>query len=80
MPTPKRKPAGEMPKPTTMDFPEALRQVIKGKKITKLEWGNPKFFVYLWNSHLSLQKEDGENYDLIVSDGDLMGLDWVVLE
>ena len=72
------------PKPTTievkkMDFPEAIRQVIKGKSVTKLEWQNHEFYVNLEDGYLKLHKPDGKSYNLIVSDGDLMGEDWLLI-
>jgi len=65
----------------TMDFPEALYTVIVGGKITKLEWGNKEIYLVLNGGFLMLRKQDGTQHRLLVSDGDLLGMDWVeVLE
>ena len=62
-----------------LTFPQALNQVIDGKKITKSEWNNSDFFILLREGKLELHKPDGKFYDLIISEGDLIGIDWVVL-
>lgn len=62
-----------------MDFPMALRQVMIGKKITKLEWGNPKIYVRMKDGFLTIRKEDGRFHSLLISDGDIFGEDWVVV-
>ena len=63
----------------TMDFPEALYSVIAGGKITKLEWGNPEIYLVMNGGFLMLRKADGSLHRLIISDGDLLGLDWVAV-
>lgn len=63
-----------------MEFCEALRYVITGNKITKLEWENEEYYGLMSNGQLTLHKPDGKLYQWIVSDGDIAGEDWVVLE
>lgn len=80
MPTP-RKPATS-PESTSVsfDFPEAMRQVILGKEITKLEWGNPQIRCTLKDGHLKIFLLSNNRWnDWIISDGDLMGMDWMVI-
>jgi len=55
-----------------------MKYVIEGKKVTKLEWNDPEIVVYL-DGRLRLKDKDGI-HDLIVSDGDMLGLDWVIAE
>jgi len=62
-----------------MDFPDALREVIAGKKITKLEWCNKEVIVSLENEVLVIRKDDGKLYQLIISEGDAKGEDWIVV-
>lgn len=66
----------------SMDFPVAISEMTAGKKVTKLEWNNIKYYGYLSpiTNHLTLHKDDGKDYDWIVNDGDMNGDDWVVLE
>ena len=62
-----------------MTFPEAMKEVIDGKKVHKLEWENKEFYGFLNAEFLSLHKPDGKNYQWIVNDGDMMGTDWIVI-
>lgn len=62
---------------TGFDFPEAMRQVIDGKKVARLDWGNIDY-CFLYNGWLSICRE-GKFHTWLVNDGDLMGQDWVVL-
>lgn len=71
-----------MPSPVMvkeMDFPNALREVIDGRKVTRLGWGNKDVYVFLRDGFLSIRKADGTFSRLLVSDGDLLGLDWVIV-
>lgn len=61
-----------------LDFPTALRAVIAGKRITKLEWNDKMIYGYLKNAFLTLHK-DGKDFTWSVSEGDLIGLDWIIL-
>lgn len=72
-------PPKEQINPTTMDFPSALKEIIKGGKIHKLEWGDKGHYGFLNGGILSLHKPDGKNYHWIISDGDLMGEDWIII-
>jgi len=62
-----------------LDFPSAMRKVIEGKMVTKEEWGNKDIYGVLKDGLLMLHKDDGKFYKWLVSDGDLLGLDWVVV-
>jgi len=73
MPTPK------VSKKKEMDFPDALREVIKGNKVTKLEWENTNFYLILQEGYLRIHKDDDKFYNLIVTDGDLLGKDWILV-
>jgi hypothetical protein len=69
-----------IPEPLKIDFFDAMRMVSKGIRVTKLEWGDPEIYVMLHDSHLSLHKADGRFFDLIVSAGDMLGTDWIVIQ
>jgi|GEM_PF-2321114 len=60
-------------------FIDALKFIIEGKKITKLEWGNSNVYGVLREGILMLHKDDDKSYQWILSEGDLLGDDWVVL-
>lgn len=63
-----------------MNFTQAIAKVIEGAAITKLEWNNKNIYGTLKDGFLMLYKEDGKSYQWILSDGDLLGEDYVVLE
>jgi len=62
-----------------MDFFDALRAVMQGACITKLEWNNPQIYGVLDISKelLMIHKDDGKFYTWTISSGDLYGEDWV---
>jgi len=68
-------------KPETFDFPEAMRRVIEGKKITKLEWKNSGDYCLLKDTFLEIYTtKDSKFHAWTVSEGDLMGEDWILVE
>ena len=66
----------ESVKETTMDFPDAMREVIKGNKVTRLSWGN-KDYGHLKNGWLSIYTK-GNHHTWLVNDGDMEANDWVI--
>jgi hypothetical protein len=62
-----------------MTFPEAIKQVIEGKVITKLEWGDENIYGALLAGRLKIHKDDNKFYDWILNDGDLTGTDFIVI-
>ena len=64
-----------------VDFYTALKGAINGKKITKLEWDNVKFYAYFNTDteYLTLHKDDDKDYDFILRSFDVAGDDWIVL-
>ena len=63
----------------TMTFPDAMTEVIKGKHVTKLEWDDKETYLYLQDT-LRIHFSDGKkDTSLIVSDGDMIGMDWIVI-
>ena len=63
-----------------LTFPQALNLVIDEKKITKKEWDNKNIYVLLKDNFLMIHKDDGKFYQLIINDGDLLGIDWMEVE
>lgn len=55
-----------------------MQAVIAGERVTKAEWANADVYLFL-DGRLKIHKADGTEADLIVSDGDMRGSDWVVL-
>lgn len=73
-----------------MDFPTAMKQVIKGQRVTRLEWENPDIWLmmFYWGQinpkvqagkYLSIHHADGAVSPLYIGDGDLLADDWIVV-
>ena len=60
-------------------FYEAVKQIVKGKKIARTSWKDKEIYGILKDSVLKLHKDDEKFYDWIISDGDLEGEDWVII-
>ena len=61
----------------TMDFPDAIREIIKGKKVTRIEWGNTDYG-FLKDEWLSIFR-NGRFHTWLVSEGDMSSQDWIVV-
>ncbi len=66
--------------PNFFGFAAAVAKFVAGKKVTKQEWGNPLFYGVLRDGKLELHKPDGKFYDWVLSEGDLTGDDFTVIE
>ena len=65
-----------------MDFPEAVKKIMEGYKVTRLEWEDERTYGILSNTKLSIHlSNESANvfHEWIVSDGDLFGTDWKVV-
>jgi hypothetical protein len=63
-----------------MSFYEALKYVVGGRKITRLEWKDNQTYGFLKNSELCIKNSKNPIHNRwVISEGDLMGEDWVVL-
>ena len=64
----------------TMTFPEAMEKVIKGNRVSRLEWNTTEVYLYLNRpGNLMLHSADGTVSVLMVKDGDMLGKDWFVI-
>ncbi len=66
--------------PITMNFYEALQEVTKNKKIHKLEWEDLQYYGLLKDNVLTLHKPDDKFYQWVINDGDMNGIDWIIIE
>ena len=66
-------------KPSEMNFTSAIKELLSGKKIHKLEWKDKAYYAVLENAILKLHKPDGKLHDFILSEGDLVGEDYITL-
>ena len=67
-----------------MTFPQAVQEIIDGKRVSKREWADPESYGFTNDNGagtvvLSLHKEDG-NHQWVLSWGDLTGTDYFVVE
>lgn len=62
-----------------MNIHDAIREMLHGKKVTRVEWGDRECYGFMNQEVLSLHKSDGKNYQWIISEGDLLGKDWIVV-
>lgn len=78
----KQSPAPTIGKPDEkrMNFGEAMEQVVQGKKIHKLEWEDRDYYGYLKEGRLTIRSTGNAEHDWIVSEGDLLGEDYIVIE
>jgi len=65
-------------KPMTMDFPDAIREIMNGKKLARVEWGNNDYG-FLKGEWLSIFTK-GKFFTWNVSLGDMEGQDWIIVE
>lgn len=68
-------------KTETFDFPQAIRHIASGYKVTKLEWDNQEYYLQMVNEHLMIHKPDTKQFhDLIVSYADMIGTDYILID
>ncbi len=71
-------PKKDSTKPITMDFPAAMRELINGKNITRLEWNNGDYCLMQDQWLRIFTTKDNKFHDWLVSEGDMVTSDWVV--
>ena len=62
------------------DLFEALKAISQGKRITKKEWADNNIYCILTDGEVRIMLTDGILHPWIISDGDLAGLDWIILD
>lgn len=64
--------------PKQLDFGQAMAAVTLGKKITKVSWNSLEEYGLLQDGHLRLHKDD-KFHNWIVTEGDLTGIDYIII-
>lgn len=65
--------------PRTMDFLDAFKELINGKKIRRVSWSDPRDYGLLRNGWVSILR--GDKFHIWnINDGDLEGRDWTIVE
>lgn len=72
-------PSPKQIKKVELSFFDALRLVLNGQKIARLEWEDANYFVALQDGHLKVHSDDNLYHDLILRDIDMNAVDWVVV-
>lgn len=60
-----------------MSFIDALKIILLGKKVHKIEWDDREFYLQINEGRLRLHKPDGKWYDFITSETDMLGEDYI---
>lgn len=61
-----------------MDFPDAMKEIMLGHTISRHSWESNEEYCLMRNGILSIHTK-GQFHSWLVSDGDMNGMDWVVL-
>lgn len=64
---------------TTMSFPDAIQKVIDGFRVARLSWNDTTTYVLLHEGFLKIRKKDGTYPSLLVSEADMLAVDWVTV-
>ena len=62
-----------------LNFASAIAEILNSNKITKLEWDDQQYYAILHEGLLKLHKPDGQLYSWTLSEGDLMGEDYKII-
>ena len=76
-PVPNRPVVANKP-PVELSFPDAVREILNGRTVTRLSWGSNEEYGFFHDDYLSIHTK-GETHRWLVNSGDLNGIDWVVL-
>ncbi len=61
-----------------LTFPEAIKEIMKGRKVTRVEWDSNEEYAFLKDEFLSIHTR-GKDHTWLVRKVDMDGTDWVVL-
>lgn len=63
----------------TMSFPDAIREIINGKKVRRISWESQSDHGLMKDGWLTIHTK-GIFHTWLVSDGDAEGQDWIVVK
>lgn len=66
--------------PVRLDFPKAMQALIRGQRITRLEWNNPDCYVDIADEFLIIRQADGTVNKLLLRVADMFADDWIAME
>lgn len=59
-----------------MNFAQAMEALLEGKCVSKEEWNDSQYYLKLVDGKVRIHKPDGLFYNLVISEGDLVGKDY----
>jgi len=62
----------------TMSFPDAMREIIEGNKVRRLEWQTESDHCLMKDGWLTIHTK-GAYHTWLINDGDMEGQDWIVI-
>lgn len=62
----------------TMDFIDAMRKLLEGKKITRISWGNTDYCL-MRDGWITIFTKDAF-HTWAINDGDAEGQDWIIVK
>ena len=65
-------------KSITMSFPDAMKQIINGKKVRRMEWETQSDYCLLKEGWLTIFRK-GKFHTWLVNDGDMLADDWYIV-
>lgn len=84
MPTPQRNAVAD--RTNEMDFGDAMRDVVRGCKVARREWGKGDYlFLQAGRVHIKIADDQPEYqltkgiHQFVVGDGDVIAEDWIVV-
>ncbi len=68
------------PENVEFSFKDAVDFLLAGAKIHKLEWKDKGFYGFMKDTKLTLHRPDGKDDMWILTEGDLVGDDYIVIK
>lgn len=62
-----------------IDFPDGMREILAGRKITRQSWANDDYAYLDHNRGFLMLKRDAGLFQWLVNDGDMQATDWVIV-
>ena len=63
---------------TFLTFPEAVKEIINGSKVTRMDWNDSNEYGFIKDEFLCIHTK-GADHTWIISKADLMAEDWIIV-
>ena len=61
-----------------LSFPEAMKAIIAGRKVRRVEWSDEQEYCLLKDSFLMIHRNE-KFHTWVISEGDMLAIDWVIV-